>query len=61
MPNDPIVEETRAARAEIVDECNSDVHTFFEYLRERERRNPRGVVTLEPVALEPIMQGSSSR
>ena len=61
MQDDPIVEETRAARAEIVEECGEDVHTFFEYIRERERRNPRGVVTLEPVAPEPDMQGSASR
>jgi hypothetical protein len=61
MPNDPIVEETRVARAEIVKECNEDVHDFFEYLRARERSNPQGVVTLEPNTPEPIMQGSNSR
>ena len=61
MSNDPIVEETRAARAEIVRECGEDVHTFFEYLRERERANHRNVVTLDPVAPEPGMTGSSAR
>lgn len=61
MHNDPIVEETRLARAEIVHDCGEDVHTFFEYLRERERKNPHGVVTLEPVVPEPIMQSSASR
>ena len=48
MSDDPIVEETRAARAEIVSECGEDVHTFFEYLRKRERERGRDVVTLEP-------------
>lgn len=61
MLDDAIVEETRAARAEIVSECGEDVHTYFEYLRERERKNPRGVVTLEPNAPEPSMQASGSR
>jgi hypothetical protein len=61
MQDDPIVEETRQARAEIVDACGEDVHTFFEYLRERERHNSRGVVTLEPVAPDAIMQTSSAR
>ena len=61
MSNDPIVEETRNARAEIVRECGEDVHTFFEYLRERERRNHRSVVHLEPVTPDESMQGSSAR
>ncbi len=61
MSDDPIVEETRAARAEIVRECGEDVHTFFEYLRERERTNKRSVVNLEPVAPEDSMHGSSAR
>jgi hypothetical protein len=61
MANDPIVEETRAARAEIVTACNEDVHEFFEYLRSRERNNPQGVVTLAPNVPEPVMQGSNSR
>lgn len=61
MPDDPIVEETRAARAEIVEECGEDIHQFFEYIRARERKNPQGVVTLAPNAPEPSMQHSSSR
>ena len=61
MPNDPIVEETRAARAEIVNECGEDVHAFFEYIRERERNNPRGVVTLAPNTPDAVMQNSASR
>jgi hypothetical protein len=61
MSDDPIVEETRKARAEIVRECGEDVHAFFEYLRERERTNKRSVVTLEPVTPEESMHGSSAR
>ena len=61
MSDDPIVEETRDARAEIVRECGEDVHAFFEYLRERERNSGRNVVNLDPVAPEEIMHGSSSR
>jgi len=61
MPDDPIVEETRKARAEIVRECGEDIHAFFEYLRERERTNKRSVVNLEPVTPEEIMLGSSAR
>jgi hypothetical protein len=61
MSDDPIVEETREARAEIVHECCEDVHTFFEYLRERERTNKRTVINLEPVTPEESMQGSSAR
>jgi hypothetical protein len=61
MANDVVVEETRAARAAIVTECNEDVHEFFEYLRTRERKNPHAVVTLEPNVPEPLMQSSNSR
>ena len=61
MSDDPIVEETRKARAEIVAACGEDVHAFFEYLRDRERHNNRSVVTLEPVAPEESMHGSSAR
>lgn len=57
MSDDPIVEE----RGKLVRECGEDVHTFFEYLRERERKNERRVITLEPVVPEQSMHGSSSR
>jgi hypothetical protein len=61
MSDDPIVEETRAARAEIVSECAENIHTFFEYIRDRERKNPAGVVTLKPNVPESIMLGSTAR
>lgn len=47
MWKDPIVEETRMAREEIVEECGEDVHAFFEFLRARERRHPEDTVTLQ--------------
>lgn len=56
MNEDPIVEETRAARAEIVAECGEDVHTFFEYMRQREKDSGQTVVTLEPNAPEPSLR-----
>ena len=61
MADDPIVEETRAARAAIVAECGEDIHAFFEFIRDRERRNPGGVVNLEPNKPEPMMSSSTSR
>lgn len=61
MANDSIVEETRTARAEIVEACHENVHEFFEYLRTRESSKTTGVVTLEPNIPEPIMQGSNAR
>lgn len=47
MIEDPVVEETHRIRREIAAEY-PDVHAFFEYLRERERRNPEMIVTLPP-------------
>jgi hypothetical protein len=50
---DPIVEETRAARKEIVEECGEDIHAFFEHMRARERQHIEDVVTLDPNEPEP--------
>jgi hypothetical protein len=61
MSDDPIVEETRAVRAQIVHECGEDIHTFFEYLRQREKENQQEVVTLQPNAPESRMEGATSR
>lgn len=55
MAHDPVVEETHRIRREIAAQFNDDVHAFFEYLREREAKHPDRVVTLEPVAPEPIV------
>ncbi|MEA2239822.1 MAG: hypothetical protein QOC81_4546 [Thermoanaerobaculia bacterium] len=61
MSDDPIVEETRKAREEIVAACGEDVHAFFEYLRERESRSQRAVIALAPNGPEPGMHASESR
>lgn len=53
MLRDPIVEETRAARKEIVEECGEDIHAFFEHMRARERQHIEDVVTLAPNEPEP--------
>jgi hypothetical protein len=52
MWDDPIVEETDRVRREVAAEFNGDVHAFFEYLRQRERKSAEQVVTLEPVSPE---------
>lgn len=61
MWRDPIVEETRAARKEIVEECGEDVHAFFEYLRARERQHIEDVVTLDPNDPEPDIRHGAAR
>ena len=53
MWQDPIVEETRAARKEIVEECGEDIHAFFEFMRARERLHIEDVVILDPNEPEP--------
>jgi predicted NUDIX family NTP pyrophosphohydrolase len=61
MWQDPIVEETRAARKEIVEECGEDVHAFFEHLRARERQHIEDVVTLSPNEPESDIRHVASR
>lgn len=61
MWSDPIVEETRAARAKVIEPFGEDIHAFFEFLRERERQSGDTAVTLEPVAPEPAIKHPSSR
>ena len=48
MWEDPIVEETRAARAEFSAQFNYDLAALCRHLREKEREHPDRVVTLEP-------------
>ena len=48
MWEDPIVEETRAAREELSARFNHDLAALCRYLREKEREHPDRVVTLEP-------------
>ncbi len=58
---DPIVEETRKARAELVAPFGGDIHAFFEYIRQCERESGDSPVTLEPNAPEPETERVSSR
>lgn len=48
MRNDPIVEETRAARRELHDDFQGDAEAFFRYLKEIEAENAERLVKLEP-------------
>ena len=57
MWEDPIVEETRAARAKLVAQAGGDIHAFFELIRELEKQDPEGVVSLSPNPVEPVASG----
>lgn len=48
MVDDPIVEETRAARRELHNEFAGDRAAFFEYLKQIETQNAERVVKIEP-------------
>ena len=39
MINDPIVEEVRKARQELFDQCGNDLHRYFEFIRESEKKH----------------------
>ncbi|HUP61114.1 MAG TPA: hypothetical protein VNA69_11905 [Thermoanaerobaculia bacterium] len=58
---DPIVEETRKARAEVVAPFGENIHEFFEYLRKREGQSDRAAVTLQPNTPEPTVPQAASR
>ena len=46
--NDPIVEETRAARRELHDEFAGDLAAFFRYLKKVEAENADRLIKTEP-------------
>ena len=48
MRNDPIVEETRAARRELHEEFHGDLTALFRYLKQIEAANADRLVKLEP-------------
>jgi hypothetical protein len=48
MQNDPIVEDTRAARRELHKEFAGDRAAFLKYLKEIEAQNAERLVKLEP-------------
>jgi hypothetical protein len=57
MWEDPIVKETRAARAELAARFNDDLAALCKYLREKEREHASRVVTLEPRRPEALHTG----
>jgi hypothetical protein len=48
MRDDPIVEETRAARRELDAEFGGDINALWDYLKTIEAENASRVVKLEP-------------
>ncbi len=48
MWEDPIVEETRAAREELLERFNYDLDALCAYLQEQETRSAKKAITLEP-------------
>lgn len=44
---DPLIDEVRAIRRAIFEECDNDLDTLVEQLRELERQHPERVVTPE--------------
>lgn len=48
MRNDPIVEETRAARRELHEEFGGDPAALFQYLKKIEAENADRLVSFEP-------------
>jgi hypothetical protein len=61
MWEDPIVEETRRARMEIVEACGEDIAEFFRFIRERETHHAQDFVTLPSNRPEPVTRESESR
>lgn len=59
MWSDPIVEEVRVARSEVAAPFGENIHQFFEYIRERERKSADPVVTLEPIRPESLVHEAS--
>lgn len=46
--DDPIVEQVRAVRREIMAECGNDVEVFLDRLREIERKHKDRLVSRQP-------------
>jgi hypothetical protein len=61
MLSDPIVDETREARENVIKPFGENIHAFFEYIRERERQSGVSVVALEPNAPETSATSSATR
>ena len=54
MWEDPIVNETRAAREQLFAQFNRDLAALCEYLRGKQREHSGRVVTREPRRPEPV-------
>ena len=61
MWSDPIVDATRQARAEVIAPFKEDIHGFFEFIRERERKSSESAITLPPNPPEILTERESSR
>jgi hypothetical protein len=61
MWSDPVVEATRQARAEVVAPFKENIHSFFEFIRERERKSSEPAVTLPPNPAEVLTGREASR
>jgi hypothetical protein len=48
MPEDSIIEETRAAREELLRRFDYDLDALCAYLQEEESLKPKKAITLEP-------------
>jgi len=54
MWEDPIVKETREARAELFARFNNDLAALCRFLREKEAEQPERFVTLQPRRPDPV-------
>jgi len=56
---DPIVEETRALREQLMNEVGNDLDSLITYLREREALHPERLVSFPPRRPAGVAAGSS--
>lgn len=61
MGPDPIVDEIRRAREEVVAPFSENIHEFFEYIRQRERQSDATFVTLPPNPPDPVIGTFATR
>ena len=58
MWEDPIVQETRAAREELLERFNYDLDALCEYLDQLDAQSRKKAVTLEPKPVTPNRKAS---
>jgi hypothetical protein len=54
MWEDPVVKETREARAALFARFDNDLAALCRFLREKEAEHPKRMVTLQPRRPEPV-------